>query len=95
MNTENIKWNEMGFGFRPDESLTSWAHRNLNFQDPGLSKDYIILNVFAKSPDGEVKHIENLLFDTKTQEPVCELGLGSVEELAVRLDRMKIINSFH
>lgn len=81
MNTDDtkdeIKYNDQGVGFKIDKELTKWLveeratwGRALNPQK-GLDKKYVVLNVYVND-----EHVQNLLFDTSTQQVIQELGLG-------------------
>lgn len=93
MEKDEIKWNEMGFGFKLNRSLTEWAHRELNDSTPGIHNKYVILDVFEKTENDEVRPHSHILFDTSTQQPVRELHLDSLEGLAVQLDIIKLGNA--
>lgn len=89
----NIKWNDTGYGFSVNESLTSWAHQTMADGRPGLCHDYLILDVWKHKYDGEPIKVNLLLFDTRTQQPVMELGNLSTEQAAVKLDIFKLRNN--
>lgn len=90
---DDIQYNEMGIGFKIDQDLTKWLTEErpmwgrVNNPQKGLDKKYVILNVYEKG-----EHVQNLLFDTSTQEPVMELGLG--ESCWCKIDILRTKNDF-
>lgn len=70
-----MEFNEAGYAFVPDKELTKYVQED-RLQWGGIQKGipakYIVVQVHHKT-DG---HVNNLLFDTETQQPVDEIGLG-------------------
>lgn len=87
---DETRRNELGFSFKVDQELTKWLvedrHTWGGFQK-GVDKKYVVLKVY----DQVGRHVQNLLFNTTTQEPVMELGLG-LEQVACKLDMLRIKN---
>lgn len=88
MSMTDLTYNEAGYAFIPDKTLTKYLHEDIprwGSDLKGTPRNYIVLQVHHKT-DG---HVSNLLFDTETQQPVDELGLG-LEQVAAKLDLVKL-----
>lgn len=89
MSMTDLTYNEAGYAFVPDKELTKYLHEDTiqwnGSSLKGLTRNYIVLQVHHKI-DG---HVSNLLFDTATQQPVDELGLG-LEQCACKIDIIKL-----
>ena len=88
---DEIKYNELGVGFKVDKELTNWLTEEratwgrVHNPQKGLDKKYVVLNVYE---NGE--HVQNLLFDTSTQQAIQELGLGW--DCWSKLDMLRLAN---
>ena len=87
---DEIRYNELGFGFKLDKELTKWLvegrHTWGGFQK-GVDKKFVVLNVY----DQVGRHVQNILFNTDTQEPVMELGL-CLDQVGCKLDMLRLKN---
>lgn len=82
-----MEFNEAGYAFVPDKELTKYVQEDIpkwGGTQKGIPAKYIVIQVHHKT-DG---HVNNLLFDTETQQPVEELGLG--ETAWCKLDLLKL-----
>lgn len=89
MSMTDLTYNEAGYAFVPDKELTKYLQEETiqwnGSSLKGAPRNYIVLQVHHKT-DG---HVSNLLFDTATQQPVDELGLG-LEQCACKIDIIKL-----
>lgn len=89
---EELTYNDEGYAFKLDENLTKWLTEDRpkwsGSVERGLDKKYVILNVIHKHQG----HVNNLLFDTKTQSAVMEIPLG--ETGWCRIDVLRVKNQY-
>lgn len=90
MENQEHTFNEQGYRFEVDEILTKYIQEDKPIwgggMQKGMDKNLVVLKVIDRSG----WTVENLLFDTKTQSPIQELGTG--EQCWCKLDILRVAN---